>query len=177
MKIKNIDVDLVKNKLDYNPDTGILKWKNCNNKLLNGRIAGSKRKTGYIFIVLNFEIVLAHRVAWCSYYGKNPNGLIDHINGDTHDNRISNLREVDNSTNMKNATIYSKNTSGVSGVSMIKKTKRFEARIQSNGVSEYLGVFATVELAKEARLKAEKRLGFHENHGRKKLPPGFKPQH
>lgn len=44
----------------------------------------------------------AHRVAWFLHYGKWPTKCIDHINGDRHDNRINNLRDVGHIDNCRN---------------------------------------------------------------------------
>lgn len=49
--------------------------------------------------------MLAHRVAYAIHFGEFSDGLIDHINGDRSDNRISNLRVVDHAENMKNRTV------------------------------------------------------------------------
>lgn len=51
---------------------------------------------------------------------------VDHISGDTHDNRKSNLREVTIQENMLNLQKKSSNTSGIRGVSFNKRTNKWK---------------------------------------------------
>lgn len=51
---------------------------------------------------------------------------VDHISGDTHDNRKSNLREVTIQENMLNLQKKSTNTSGIRGVSLDKKRNKWK---------------------------------------------------
>jgi hypothetical protein len=74
-----------------------------------------------------------HRLIYELHTGKKiQNGfVIDHINGDTLDNRIENLRCVIKRENNKNTKVYSNNTTGQMGITMDKN--RFRARIWDNG--------------------------------------------
>lgn len=76
-----------------------------------------------------------------------PKGLeVDHINHDSLDNRSSNLRVVDRSTNMRN--VRPRSTSGILGVHR-DKYGRWEAKITVDYVHKYLGTFETKEEAAE----------------------------
>lgn len=87
-----------------------------------------------------------------------PRGLyVDHISGDTLDNRRSNLRAVKNSTNIRNGKIRANNTSGVTGVRFRKERNKWEARIRVSYNIIVLGQFATKEEAIKARKQAEKK--------------------
>lgn len=108
----------------------------------------------------------AHRVAYALFYGSTPDGFIDHINGDTSDNRIENLRVVDQSGNSRNARLYSSNTSGTHGVIWDSSRKRWDVRIGIKGRQTRIGRFKTKEEAIAARKRAESDFGFHPNHGR-----------
>lgn len=108
----------------------------------------------------------AHRVIWALHYGKWPDHVIDHINGDCGDNRIENLRDVPHRSNMKNAKRSVSNSSGRTGVTYHSKNKRYIAFIKANYISKHLGSFKTFDEAVAARVAAEGELGFHENHGR-----------
>ena len=118
---------------------------------------------GYLDGAILGKGVLAHRVIWAMTHGRWPVG-VDHINGDRRDNRIANLREADQAENVKNLRIRSDNKTGVAGVTKLRNG--WSARIKSGNVQTYLGRFATLEDAIAAREAAQRRLGFHPNHGR-----------
>lgn len=83
--------------------------------------------------------------------------VVDHINGDTLDNRRSNLRCVSKRINTLNAKNLSRNTSGYRGVSFSKETKKWVAKLEvsSNGQRNTicLGSYNSPELAFEAYKK------------------------
>lgn len=54
-----------------------------------------------------------HRMAWFYVHGEWPKGQIDHINHDRKDNRIANLRVVDNTENHRNRPLQSSNKTGL----------------------------------------------------------------
>ena len=92
--------------------------------------------------------------------GLDGDGLvIDHIDGNTLDNRRSNLRVVTVRENIRNQQgSISTSKHGTPGI--VKRTEtRWEAWIRDGNVRKrYLGSFKTKELAVEARLKAEKEI-------------------
>lgn len=74
--------------------------------------------------------------------GFNINGfIIDHINGNTLDNRIENLRLANKSQNTINSKISKHNTSGFKGVSWDKSTQKWVVRIKANNIQYNLGRF------------------------------------
>lgn len=80
-----------------------------------------------------------------------PDGMeTDHINGDTLDNRRSNLRVCTTSQNHRNGPIPVTNTSGYKGVSFHKRIRKYQANIKINGTTHYLGMFDTAEEAAQA---------------------------
>ena len=110
---------------------------------------------------------LAHRVAWLLYYGVDPGEKeIDHIDGNPVNNKISNLRLVDHQGNMRNKRKRSTNTSGVQGVSWHKGTGKWRAYIADRGEQQYLGIFEDKFEAICCRKSAERRIGYHKNHGK-----------
>jgi hypothetical protein len=119
-------------------------------------------KHGRIF----HRMVTAHRVIWAIYYGAWPTGNIDHINGNPADNRISNLRQVSHKENMRNQKRRSDNKSGAVGVSWRERDHKWRAYISDVSGAKHLGSFLSKDDAIAARAEAEKRLGYHENHGR-----------
>ncbi|MGV0964170.1 MAG: HNH endonuclease [Polynucleobacter sp.] len=135
----------------------------------NARFAGKEAFTstsarGYLRGCIAGLPYPAHRVVWTLYYGEEPSGVIDHIDGDQLHNRIDNLRAVSQRTNMRNQRIRSNNTSGCMGVT--QKGGRWQARIQTDAGRKYLGLFASKEEAIAARRFAEAAARYHPNHGR-----------
>lgn len=86
-----------------------------------------------------------------------PGLLVDHINGNTKDNRRANLRICTASQNRCNADRYP-SRSGLKGAHYIAKNGRWEARITAYGQCHYLGRHRTKEAAHAAYVEAAKRL-------------------
>ncbi len=81
----------------------------------------------------------------------------DHINRNELDNRSCNLRPCTQQENVRNKSIRSDNTSGITGVDWSKRYKKWRARIFNNKKKEILiGLFNNLNDAIIARLKAEK---------------------
>jgi len=86
------------------------------------------------------------------------NGLyVDHMNHDPFDNRRSNLRIVTHAENMRNLKVNSKNTSGVTGVYLNKRTGNWYSQIVVNRKTHCLGTYASFDDAVAARKAAEER--------------------
>lgn len=157
-----------KQLINYNPETGQFLWKERSVKRFNSRYANkpagcihtNQNGKQYVTISINNKRYLAHRVAWLIYTGEWPKNEIDHINGNSLDNRICNLRDVTRSQNNKNLGIGKKNKSGKVGVSFLKKRKKWIADISVNSKNKRLGYFDNKEDAIKARLKAETEYGY-----------------
>lgn len=81
---------------------------------------------------------------------------VDHINGNTLDNRKENLRITTHQQNMMNRGANKRTKSGVTGVHYLPKYNRWNAVITVNKTTHYLGTFKTKEDAIKARKAAEK---------------------
>lgn len=121
---------------------------------------------GYRLGKINNVSYRAHRVVWAITNGDWPADQIDHINGDTSDNRPINLRSVKQPENGKNQKRSSSNKSGVTGVHWLSQSRMFRAAIKVNGKTKHLGLFPSIEEAAASRKSAEAKFGFHQNHGR-----------
>jgi hypothetical protein len=166
----SMDKTSLTERLDYSPITGEFRWKVTAGSRKAGDIAGSVFNNGYgmeyIRIKCGRRTFFAHRLAWLFANGEWPDGYIDHINHDGLDNRISNLRTVDNETNQKNAKLPSHNTSGLSGVCFVSKTSKWHAYFSRNKNQVHIGSFLSLFDAAAARKSAELVSGYHANHGK-----------
>lgn len=144
--------DDVREHIGYDPATGKFWW-----KVEPGCLAAN----GYRYIRVKGKMRLAHRMAWVMYHGEEPDGLVDHINGDRTDNRIENLRLATYSQNSANAKLHTRNTSGLKGASRVfrkgKRTDRWQATITVNNKQTYLGSFGTKEEAHAVYLDAARK--------------------
>lgn len=151
------------NTFNYDPETGIFTWKNVgkNHHRKNGDVAGCVDKTtGYYKVYSKGRTYLGHRLAWFYVHGEMPKNIIDHINGDKADNRISNLQDVTVSQNAENTRRPrgSNKTSQYLGVSWNTASGKYVAQIMMSGKAKFLGYFQKEEEARDAYLEAKRRL-------------------
>lgn len=165
----NLTQDILKKNLHYDPESGIfIRLISSSNRIKVGQEAGSiytSRGKKYKRARLLGKQNTCHRLAWLYMTGYFPNKEIDHINGNGLDNRWANLREVSRIENCKNTRLSDRNKHGIKGVYWHKTRKEWEARINFNTRPIYLGVFDNIFDAACARKAAEKKYGYHPNHG------------
>ena len=169
--------ELAKEFFDYDPLTGVLKWKRRDRRHFkslrgyatwNARYAGNlisrTDSNGYVLLHIFKQLWRAHQIAWLITYGYVPKE-IDHQDGNTAHNWIANLRATNKSGNMHNVKRHRDNSSGFMGVS---KTHygRWRARIRHNGKEVMIGIYDTPEDAHAAWKEAAPKYGYHPNHGR-----------
>jgi hypothetical protein len=158
-----IDQDYLVSRLDYDPLSGAF---TTNGRSVGSIFTGDNRRTKYIRISIDGRQYRAHRLAWLYIYGRWPKEEIDHIDGNGLNNKLSNLRECTRQENAKNKPLQKNNSSGISGVNWHSASQKWEAQIYVKRKKIYLGLFGCIEDAKRSRKDAEKKYGFHENHGR-----------
>lgn len=146
----------------YNPEIGIFKRRtqtaNC---FKIGSIAGGVTELGYIRIRIDRKKYLAHRLAWLYVYGYFPEHDVDHIDRDSSNNKIDNLRHVGRTCNIRNSGNRKDSSSGVKGVNWYKPGKKWQARIEINRKKRIsLGYFVDFDDAVCARLAAEQCVGW-----------------
>lgn len=88
---------------------------------------------------------LTHRIIFLMHHGYLPD-VVDHINGNTFDNSIDNLRDSNKMTNRWNCVGNSNTLTGVKGVYV--DGKKFKALVNVNGKRYYLGMYDTIAEAK-----------------------------
>jgi hypothetical protein len=136
------------------------------NNRFAGTEAGNVGNCGYRRVNFAGKFYLTHRLVWFLHFGEWPS-MIDHLNGDRTDNRLSNLRVVSKHGNARNAKRPTSNTSGVVGVSYSARDGLWHAYIGvGSGRRKTIGHFRTFDDAVSARRSAEKLIGYHGNHGR-----------
>lgn len=162
-----ITQELLKELFHYNPETGIFTRLKSVQSAKRG-VSGSKCERGYIFICINGKNYRAHRLAFLYMTGHIPLCHCDHINHDRSDNRLRNLQAVTRQENLKNKSMYKKNTSGTTGVYWRERDKKWRAYIGVKGKQVILGLFDNKNDAIKSRKLAEIEYGYHSNHGASK---------
>lgn len=160
MRMNTADIDLLLDRISYNPESGLFLVKS------SGRRAfATRHREGYLAGRFMGVLFLAHRVAWAMHHKRWPKRQIDHINGVRDDNRIANLRDVSHIENHRNCRPWNPQKSQCPP-GVYKNHGKYSARIKVNYVTHYLGSFATEEQAHAAYLRAKEQHGFHRNHGK-----------
>ena len=119
--------------------------------------AASNIRTGEIF-----KQISLHRYLMQSSSG---NTEIDHVNGNTLDNRRVNLRPVTRSQNRMNAVCRCDSLTGLKGIQFEASRGTWKVRIGLNKKSFHIGRYKTLEEAVEARRVAEAKM--HGEHARR----------
>lgn len=143
----------VKRLFDYRD--GVLYWriKPASNVFI-GKPAGTLSK-GYSRTTINGKIYLNHRLIFLYHHGYIPENIIDHIDRNTLNNNIENLRETVQQCNIRNSKQFCTNTSGVKGVCWHKLKNKWMSQININQDIKYLGLYSDFTEAVAHRLAAE----------------------
>ena len=164
-----IDAACVRKLLDYYPEDGKLFWRYRPERMFkksrvflqfNTCFAGKEAFTsidgrGYKSGRIWNKTYHAHRVAWAVQHNEWPD-VIDHINGDRSDNRLSNLRNITKSENARRKAMSDK----LPGVSFCKIRKLWRARVTFNYAESHIGYYKTEAEAIKARQAQNIKLGF-----------------
>jgi hypothetical protein len=129
-------------------------------------VAIIKLTQGFETVIDDEDLPLVSKHSWCA--NGQPNGAVyarakvdgkvirlhtfltgaketDHWDGDTLNNRRSNLRPCTSSQNHANIGPNKKNTSGYKGVVFIERLRKFRATIGRDRRKRFLGYFPTAE--------------------------------
>jgi hypothetical protein len=163
-----LTTDQLRTLLHYNAKTGAFTWRRRDrlghyartwNTRYAGKVAGTPTVPhGYIQIMVNEELYLAHRLAHLWMTGAWPASEIDHRDGNRANNRWNNLRVATSSQNKMNGGRRSDNTSGYRGVRFDKRRGIWVAEIYANGIKHHIGYFQTAEAAAAAYAEAAARI-------------------
>ena len=165
-----LDYEEVAKLFTYDREAGVLYWRiRDRNTIRRKYVAGTSKETtwGYRQVCIKGKIYQAHRIIMLLCFGHIPeNAEIGHINHVRDDNRLDNLRFVTRGENLKNKSVNSRSTTGVTGVGFDKSRNKFIAQISVNYRGHFLGYYDTLEEAAAARAEANLKFNFHANHGK-----------
>lgn len=134
--IKNFEIQIDQEDLDY--------FNSLNWRLVD------KKGTLYLYTSLNGRTIYFYR----EILGVEDKVIVDHINGDTLDNRKCNLRISDKRKNAQNMKSNKNSTSSFKGVSWDKFRLKWKATIKHEGNQVFLGRFLDEKEAAIAYNKA-----------------------
>lgn len=158
----------------YNEATGDLVWKvrpishfstekemrMCNTRYA-GKVAGAgerNRRKGERMaksVGVCGQRIYTHRVIWEMHYGAIPTGMVvDHIDTNPWNNRLSNLRLATHGQNLCNTGAKRNNKCGLKGVCWLKRERKWVAQLQVNKKRLRVGYFDTKGMAAVAYAKA-----------------------
>ena len=154
-------MDLVELKkiLTYHPDIGVFFWsENRGSNKCVFKAAGYIPPDGYRRISINGKKYKASRLAWMFVFGVIPVGfIVDHIDGNPHNDAIDNLRCVSILENQQNQRKAQKNNKcGLLGVSYWKATNTYRAQIRVGGRKKTIGYYPTPQTAHQAYLETKR---------------------
>lgn len=163
---RKITQEFLRGRLDYDPLTGIFRWKprsdcfrNWNTKYA-GKPAGSLTGKGYIVIRLTINgergKVAASRLAFIYMEGQCP-PIVDHKDRNRQNDRWDNLRAATREQNARNSAMQSNNKSGFKGVDWRPERRKWRAMIGVDGRQRCLGYFSSPEEAHAAYCEAADR--------------------
>jgi len=156
----------LKELLDYDPETGVFRWKVAKGTKRKLSIAGTPTTSGHIHIAIDRKKYFAHRLVFLYMYGSLPTDCTDHINGIGSDNRLANLRLATRAENSRNCRKPKNNKSGVKGVYWNKKDRKWRAAFKINNREFHIGSFDSLIDAENAiKISRDEAHGEFSNHG------------
>jgi hypothetical protein len=157
------DVEQLRELFRTDLEAGKLYWRRPpkHHPRLVGKEAGGARPSHngkrYWVIKIGRKAVKRGRLVFALAHGRFPAPCVDHINGDSLDDRIANLREATITENAWNHKRRAKRSDLPMGVRTDARG-RFVARIRANGTPFHLGTFDTVAEARAAYAAKRKEL-------------------
>jgi len=140
-----ITAEYVRSIFYYDKQLGVLIWKErydvpkeWNTRYAN-KIAGTNSKSNRWQILINNKKYIRYHLIWVYHHGYWSIKAIDHIDGNSMNDKIENLREATDSQNAGNSKIPYTNTTGLKGV--CKYRSKWRAQIRVNGPKVWLGDF------------------------------------
>lgn len=177
MSIKILDLPLLEECFLVDFQMGTLTWKErplehfisspvagaWNTQNAN-KIANFVDPGGYKRVTVNYSSFKHHRIIFGLFHNDPNPPHIDHFDGDTTNNNISNLRPVTGTLNHRNTAKNNKNTSGITGVN-VTPFGNWVARIYGDGNKRISRTFKDFFEACCFRKSMEMKLNYSLRHG------------
>lgn len=100
----------------------------------------------YLVVTIKKKPYKLHRIIFYMHFGYLPK-ILDHVDGDTRNNRIENLRSATNQENQRNKKQHKNNSSGYKNVTFNARNKKWQVGLMINKRYKYFGLFEDIELA------------------------------
>lgn len=156
--MSNLTQDLLHELFEYK-DGVLYRRVASSNKVKIGDPVGTLNNRGYVQTTINYRPYRIHRLIFLMHHGYLPK-IVDHIDGDTLNNCIKNLREATLAQNSMNCKVYNTNSSGYPNVFYVAKGEKWRARVSLDGMRYSLGTYPTAERA-DAAIRSFKLHNFH----------------
>lgn len=132
-------------RFSYDPETGDLTSKKSK------EVIRRKDASGYHIVTINNKVRRVNRVIWKMMTGEDPDGIVDYIDGDIHNNKFDNLRvvsEQDFYIHKKQKEI-DQGLANNTGVSYYRRTKTWRVQLKIGGETYSKYGFSTESQALE----------------------------
>ena len=168
--LNNFTYDKELGGLLWSVDRGSNKVKGINAGTVHTDNRKGKGERKEIRIKFNNVTYPVHRLVWLYIHGEWPDE-IDHLDGDTLNNKLENLRSCTRLDNQKNIKVRKDTKTGINGVGVQKSTGRYQVRIvidyDGGRRRKFLGYFDQIWDAICVRKSADNKYNYHLNHGRR----------
>lgn len=159
-----LTLEYINQRLNVDIENGSAKWVDAtkHHQNLVGTLAGHARlnRAGKKYWVIRIDGIPYKRAQIILFIksGEWPTQTVDHINGDSLDDRAVNLRHASITENSWNHKSRKKQSPLPMGVRLIPTSGRFHARITKNKIVYCLGSFISPEAAYSAYAEKRKEL-------------------
>lgn len=157
-------LEYVTSRLSIDPISGTAVWIDAtkHHAPLNGANAGTPRANHsgkrYWYIKIDNKAYKRSHLMFLVTHGRWPQHQIDHIDGNSLNDKASNLREATATQNAWNHKRRAKKSSLPMGVRLMPQSGRFQARIACEKKVMHLGTYATPDEAHKVYLEKRKEL-------------------
>lgn len=123
-----------------------------------GVARGYLRRDGYYVCTVSGKKYLAHRIVYAIHHAEVP-PILDHINGNRSDNRISNLRAASSGENRQNVT--RRGGRSIQGATWHKRAGKWQVFVDLNNKRIYCGLYTCLLDARAAYIRTKNSLHTH----------------